>query len=266
MTDYLKVNGVQVPVAYGSSPTRTRVYCGGRGTRAYNGAPRNNAHANLFDWKGRTALQAASLSESFRALVEGEGQVWGFDNASPLAMAGSRGDVATLFGDAELEAGTRGFGGSQVICVDEGGVDFGFPLTGEQWTVMFWNNTSSIPTWRHWIFRGDGSTWTNGGAPATVPFFFNDVPTFQLLAVAGDTFTRFDGVVYLPFQIPDDWAAQLYAFHVDHTFPALPYVGIGGRCIQGTQTLVSLGEVTDMQQTDVGALHESFDFMIRQVP
>lgn len=273
-TGYLTVCGVDVPVAASSSPTRTRVYVGTRGNRTFNGAPRDMTRATSWDLKGRTVLSSASDSEALRSLVEGRGEVWSFDTDA----TGSRGTIPSAYG---------GPGGTSPTVVTTGGKWGGYLSMPYQtyvsydlgldtnWTVLAWAKLSTTSTWTWYCYRSNAGTLTlckNGTLTTSAP---NVPPLHDVtvgVATLGPTFFDFsastwhmDGLVILPYVVPDAWVSQLYAYHSAGPFAPLPYVAVGGRMPQGRVTK-AMGSITDAQQMDFGSLYESFDFVLAGVP
>ncbi|WP_224364205.1 hypothetical protein [Hyalangium versicolor] len=222
MTDYLQVNGV--PLACTASeyePVRL-----GEVTRSFNGAPRSSVRTRKRDYRFTTGLLTLAEAELVRALVEGEGHVWNFEDYS---VASSRGLVPDYVKEAYLEDGNTRYGDWKLVLSWVGTMRWQ-TLLPSTWTLMGWHAQAGVDVrYTHYTLRSDGAKWSDGGRDNSrpVPFevlFGGSVRVFSMYG--GEEYL--DELVALPYAVPDTWVPRLYALHAARPFPPLPFVHAGG--------------------------------------
>lgn len=226
MADYLRVNGVPVPcTASEYEPVRL-----GEVSRSFNGVPRSSVRARKRDYRFTTGLLPLAEAEMVRALVEGEGHVWSFDDTSDFAglsmLRSSRGLLPLTTGAVSDVMGKYGAGA--VFEATEAPTVWSLGYDWKSVTLMYWAGEGT--DWAHYLVRYPYPTtaWRNGSSSADPEYaWMNPDGTLEVNATPNGTFPM-DELVVLPYAVPDAWVPYLCAFHTAQPFAALPFVHVGG--------------------------------------
>ncbi|MFL5344353.1 MAG: hypothetical protein ACJ8AT_06155 [Hyalangium sp.] len=227
MAGVLYVQGVELDVSAADwEPVRL-----GSVARGFSGQPRSSVRATKRDhhFVGDVAGLSVASAELLRALVEGEGHSWSFDDASgaeSTLLLSSRGLLPTSRGsvsDAEGVHGSGAFFEDSTPTVWELGL-------GADSTIMYWLGDTGDYT-NILIRRRAGvvdAVWLDGFYNVTSdPAGLITVDGSGRLVVAGAGYA-IDDLVALPYAVPDAWILPLYNWRVAHAWAPLPYVTASG--------------------------------------
>ena len=205
----LHIAGFEIPVARGSGQRTTGQQ--GAPTRALDGSPGGGIFEDVEDASFNTPIISLAEARAIDNLCRGSnGARWSCDDTVYSTNGMEFIDTPTF------QAGTVQFG-THAIQINASGGDLDVytvtSATLNKYTVAAWTNINGAG-WNHHILRSDGAKWVNAVR--------NDVATLKIDVVA-NVFTLlddgsimyFDDVVWLPFEIDDDWGAdwpQLEAF------------------------------------------------------
>jgi hypothetical protein len=260
---YLTLNGVTVPVVQDGA-SRSTLYLGGAGERAFSGALRRSTRARKREWRFRTGPLVQSEAVAFAGLIEGAGHHWSFD----VDTWSSRG-LAPSAGSASIVSG----GKHGAYCTPPSGVLLTYPTAlGVDFSVLAWKRNA---VWDNHtlIFQNDvGNGYFHGN---TTPTATGLAPASGWAGISRDTSGRlrlsgesgsafYDDVVCLPVAIPVAWVPGLFSFRGPQPFSALPALQAGG---DFAPTPVAVrGELMSAEPLQVGtAVHESLEFVLREV-
>ena len=263
MTDYLRINGITIHCT-GSESEPIRL---GEVSRALNGAPRSWVRTEKTDTRSTTDEMYLEEARRVRALVQGEGHVWSFEDPY---VASSRGLLPSSMSGEVLTEDNSGRYGYGLTMEFEAVVQWPTQLT-TGWTAMVWRSLNGGP-WVHQLVRrpvGAGANQVfedgvrNDGADVGI---LENVSSYLQLSATEDA-TIFDDLVLLPYAVPDEWAVLLHAFHSARAFPALPFVWVDGEAVPSPGLtclgLAEVGQRVPKRNTD-GTLTtgELFDFTL----
>lgn len=219
----LHLCGFSIPLADGESTTGQT----SGPIRALDGSPSGGIFDDVEDASFTTIRLSLSEARAIANLCRGaNGHKWSCDNSvyssSGLAMT----DTPT-FQTGTIKFGTHaisvaGAAGDVTIATVE-------TSTLTKWTVAAWTKDGG-GAWAHHILRSDGAKWVDGVRNDSASLLI-DVPTtaFQLLDHATNT-RYFDDLVWLPFEIHDDWGAE---WPLTETFANLPQLKVWGDLFPG---------------------------------
>lgn len=227
---FLTLNGVNLPVLAHAEPQRQSFLIDGDDDRAPSGNARRHDRGEKLEWKFNLKPMRQTLARAFRGLIKGDGHHWSFEDASTFLYS-DRGLGPTVNTSNSRTGGAFKHGafslaqhsGSSVLTYTVGGL-----LNG--WTAMiFRDNGSSMD---HYLVRSDGSKWVNGSnnnaANTTFLVVNANAGTVTLQNDASWTSNTFDDFVVLPYLVPDDWPALMYAAHNVAAWSSLPKLNASG--------------------------------------
>ena len=217
MPDFLRINGIIVPVADGS-PSIEQVFIG-ETRRAVDGSPIINRRAIKGVWKFRTATRTALEAIAFRRLIAGEGHLVTWDgnhhySTKGLPPTSVGADFTTTQTNVKFGAGPDGispFRANSAATATNKAAWQMFATSGAVWTISMHVSTNAGVTWAHYVVDSSARKWVDGVR--------NDAASTTFLAVASGLVTigvtstayAFDDVVGLPYLVPTDWPAQISA-------------------------------------------------------
>jgi hypothetical protein len=272
----LKLNGVDVEATASEWEPVTL----GEMTRSLNGAPRSTAKVRKKNLRYTSSLLTLPHAQALRGLIEGDGHVLSFEDASsPTAYLYTSREVPPLAAAGVSRAASGGVRTDSCLVVP-GGVYATWELGDlSTATYLFWveaqgpGDAQPYMEWNHFIYRSDGTHWRNGVLNASGPedTFY---PEAHLLAEFSEgTLTlgfqggveglrRYAEVVVLPYLIPTEWGAGMYAFHAARAWPRLPAVhAVDPRLPPGG--LLCQGEVGTSKAMHMrSSVGEVFDFTL----
>lgn len=238
MTSFLRLNGIAVPVAVGSSPTAAREFIG-KNRRAVDGSMVASRRAVKGVWKFGTAIRAAPEALAWRDLIVGLGHVLSFDAQTSYTSKGMA-PVSVAGGWSFTTSGPKY--GAACAQWTTGNAVWAFFSSTSPWTLAWWVNESAAG-WHHYVQNSAGTKWIDGVlAPGGSMLGFVGV-TAGVATFGSVTASKIDDIVALPFLAPNDWAAQIYGF--GSAFGLLPALTADGEFIeQNTAVSVLGGEPT----------------------
>jgi hypothetical protein len=217
---YLTIHGVQVEAAAEEwEPVRL-----GAISRSLNGAPRSNIRATKREHRFTSDEHTVARAELARALIEGEGHSFAWEDSG---FTSSRGLVPTIVTDNGLTSGDVGGKWGLGLFAPVGSeATWAVGYTGD-WTVMYWRYESTA--FVHYLVRkasgGSEQCWRNGVRDDGSNLGLWSVTVggaLRLLSSEDDDV--YDDVVVLPYLVPEEWIASLYAYANSRAFGALPFV------------------------------------------
>ncbi len=269
MTDFLRLNGISVPVAVASSPDAGQETIGAmrRGVNSSAVVPRR---ARKGVWKVGTTPVIASKAFAWRELVAGAGHVVNFDALNPYT---SKGMAPVSVAGGWSYTGTGPKYGAGCASWTTGNALWAFFVSGAPWTIAYWLNVGG-GGYHHVVTRSDGQSWFDGSTAWSLPVGWGSVTEgFGGVASGVATFgstsaSKIDDIVALPYLVPDDWPPQMYGF--GSAFGLLPALTADGRVIElNTKTSVVGGEASSKisRGKDGGQLVDlyNFSFQLNQV-
>ena len=249
MPDFLRVNGVVVPVLAESADLRPEVF-GAQG-RAVDGSMYLQRTAIKRVYECSVPPQTAAVALALEGLLHGRGHVWPFSAA--LGLYSSRGALMTSTGGTVSRAAAIGKFGADSMLVPNGatartGVFFPTVTGVEAATLSFWTSQDAGATWTHRVFRSAASQFYNNGVagagPSGLGISYSGAFGWQLANTTGGTL-YVDDLWVCPYDWPVAWPAQVHAYN-------LP-VGLTQRLRcdglligNNTVTLDAFGEVTSL--------------------
>lgn len=232
MAPLLTINGIEVLcTASDWEPVRM-----GEVVRSINGWPRRTATVKKANYRFSSSLLTLAEAEALRGLVEGDGHVLSFEDASSASahLYTSRETAPVYAAPGTLRVSTGGRWGAFLrITADDSVVWPVLPASTGPWSVLMWRNETSSGLWAHYLCRSDGAVFRNGvldGAKTASTYVTRDLTYTTALALRGTASgnAEIDDVVMLPYLVPDVWALSLYTFHDTRAWPALPLVRAAG--------------------------------------
>jgi hypothetical protein len=258
---WLTVNGISVApiVAAGSAPKGPRRDIGEQAAAA-SGALRLTRQARKHDLEFETVPLAGADARAWEGLFAGEGHVWSFDSH----VYSSKGLGPSTLGVAAVSAAQKKYGAkSLLISYNNTNTIFtGVWPSGSTATLMFWYALESA-AFSHYVIRSDGAKWVNGvrNDAASTSFISLTATGFDL---DGSEFEgRFwDDLVALPFLVPTDWPAQVYA--AGAAFGSLPTLACAGDVVREGASRSMLGTANEAAML-MGGMAGSFQRDLRRL-
>jgi hypothetical protein len=243
MTELLRVSGIAVPVLTGSASEQPEAI--GEVERAEDGSRLVSRRAIKEKYKVKVAHQAATDGIAWKKLLMGEGETWNFESS----VYGSKGSGPSAVTNSVQSALAHKFGtGCLRQTATTGTVSYAtLPAGGTKWTVAFWRSVAAA-AFDHYVVTSAGHKWFNGGRADGTATAFLTVTTATgtvKLDAAGST-TDLDDLVILPFDVPDVWPPDWFAY--GSAFSQLAKLDVDGDLIDGnvgTKTVV--GTVTGIE-------------------
>lgn len=231
MTDFLRIQGVPVPVADGSFSARSTPV--GTFQRAEDGTAVFDRRALKREWDFATALRPAAEAHAFRDLLLGKAQVWSFDSnlysSKGLSVAGTGLSISATqkkFGATSLFRS----GATDITITDQ------YDYTTLPWTCSFWRWTGSA--WEHITENSANQRFVNGSNVGARTMLF---PASTEIYLAPGTSTYVDDLCLSRFLWPASWAASVYSFNAAlGPSPRLRVDGLGVEA--GVSTVYALGD------------------------
>lgn len=242
MPDFLRVNGVLVPVAVGSAELRPEAV--GESGRGVDGTLFVQRTAIKRGYSFSTSPVVAQEALALEGLLHGVGHVW--PASAERGLYSSRGALVTVA--TRTTAGGK-FGGDSLTFSDGATANFGVPyaVSAAGPTISFWHTSGASPgTWVHRAYRAAISQWYANGAPSAAPsgLTIGYSAGWTFTAAGGQTHYM-DDVWLCPYDWPATWPAMVHAYNAP--VGLTPRLRADGLAIgDGVVTLDALGEVTSM--------------------
>ncbi|MEK7178555.1 MAG: hypothetical protein AAB721_02795 [Patescibacteria group bacterium] len=217
---FCKLNGITVPVEAGEQDDEFALIEDRE--RTEGSSLLIDRRAEKFKKGFTIACQTAAYASAFRRLLHGEGHYWGFD-ATPPGVYSSKGlgPQAQNGGALATDQSWLG-GGSLKFLFSDSGRNITYealaPNSVDGWTVMVAARETGGAVWAHWLATSTlgmaGATWWKDGVFGfgITPYSASINTGTGRVTLQGDTNTTwFDELVILPYAVPSDWPAQIYA-------------------------------------------------------
>lgn len=279
MTAFLQLNGVAIPVAVDSATVEQTEL--GSMHRAVDGTPIVNRRRLLRRWNATTTIRTAAEALAFRDLISGKGHVFNGNGTAAafdyLGFYSSKGLAPTSTGAQFYSNPTGGkfsipnppLGASvyPISLVSVAGYYGTWPVFSatSAWTIAYYQNRAAAG-FHHYVVRSDGSKWVDGAIN----------PAAQDVSVSSGAMTLgnagygsyFSDVICLPYAVPNDWPAQMYAFN--NPVGMLPRLWANGLFVEQNSLINVIGEVHEAKlhpgvlTTYAANLHD-FAFSLHEV-
>lgn len=271
MAAVLYVQGLELDVSAAEwEPVRL-----GGVARGFSGQPRSTVRATKRDhhFVGDAQGMPVATAELLRALVEGEGHSWSFDdNSSPEALlASSRGLLPSSTGAVSDVPGK--YGGAVEFDDGEPATRWELALDSTDCTIMYWVNEGG--TWVHYLLLYSGAVspsavWRDAvrtdADPEYLYFESADGTMVADPSVMG-TF-QLDDLVVLPYVVPDAWVSAFHTWRSTAQWNPLPYVAAAGAAFpRGTvKVLGQMGTAHRVPLWEGGSftMGEQLDFTLQE--
>lgn len=249
---FLKVNGIAVPVALDGASQDNEEF----------GASDRGAHATLVShryafkdtWQFKVAHSEGPTALAFRELILGKGNVWSFETS----LYSSRGVAMVTSGGAALTAVMSKYGAKSLSIPNGAAYATVAGILVGSWTVMFWSKP--VPGYHHHVVRSDGAKWYDGARNDAADFSFQLDTSggnlkLQNTSSGGGSYADgyTDDLVVLPYLVPTDWPAQVYAAAA--AFGQLPNHAVSGDLVEfgsGSKTAKGSVEGTEIVRAGDG--------------
>lgn len=235
MTSFLRINGITVKAALDSPEIGEKDI--GAEHDAIDGTPIINRRAQLKNWKFTTTPRSAAEALAFRNLIGGKGQVVSFDNQTLYAATGL--SPSSIGGNWGTTTSSPKFGAAMGQWTNTN-TAWPFFTSSSPWTLAWWLNQSAAG-WHHYMQTSAGTKWIDGVlAPGGTMLGFVGV-TAGVATFGSSTASKIDDIVALPYVVPANWPAQMYAWGngAGLPFSALPNLTIDGLFVE-LNTLVTV--------------------------
>ncbi len=263
MTSFLRLNGLIVPVAVGSSPEIAQETIG-KMRRSINGTAVVPRRARKGGWKFGITPKTAAEALAWRELIAGAGHVLSFDSSNWYTSKGMA--PVSVAGGWSFETTNQLFGAACAKWTTGNAVWQMFS-TSSLWTVAWWLNQSS-GGWHHYVQTSAGSKYIDGVlTPGGSMLGFGSVSS-GALTLGSTTASLLDDLVAIPYVVPAAWAPQMFRWGGDeqHPFSQLPVLTADGLFIeQNVATTVVGGDATGklMKVATASNLH-TFSFQLSE--
>jgi hypothetical protein len=206
MTDFLKINGVAVPVADGSA--RGGVTFIGEAGRSVSGQGWRDFRSAKRIWAGALQLSAPATALAFRGLLSGLHDVWSFEANNVYSAKGVPLDVdaGVVVTNAQKKFGTYSLEVPTTKSFDIAFVDLN--PAAAPWAVAWWHRQGGV--WYHYVEQSTGVNYVDGVVSLHTPFWTGGGYTLTFSQSSGASIFVDDVATY-PFVFPTSWPAQLAA-------------------------------------------------------
>jgi hypothetical protein len=216
VTDFLRINGVPVPVRADQAEYRPELV--GESGRGVDGSMWVQRTAIKRTFEVATSPLTAQEALALAGLVHGEGHVWPVSAAQGLYS--SRGALLTASGGTVTRSAVAGKFGTDSAVLSNGATlrtAVFYPTgTGREPTLSFWFSTDGV-AWTHRVFRAGASQWYTdgvaGAAPSGITPSYSATFGWQLTNSGGAN-RWLDDLWVCPYDWPATWPAFVFAFNL----------------------------------------------------
>jgi hypothetical protein len=263
VTSFLRVNGINLPVAEGSASVSQEEI--GADQQAVDGTPIVNRRRVIRKWSGRTNILTAAEALAFRDLITGKGHTLnGTGSAVSVDQLGiytSKGLAPSAAGGAfwsRVNAGKFALidppAGAGLFFIGIGwtvGYSATYPMftATAPWTVSWWQDVGTIGVWHHHILTSTGLKWLDGVSSVAAVDVSGSSGAITLGSGAtGSVVSDFQA---WPFVIPNSWAPQMFGFAGTTTgaggnaMGMLPRLNIDGLFVEQNSIINVRGTIAD---------------------
>lgn len=212
MADLLKLNGIVVPVLDGTAKHEP-VELGDDDERAEDESLIVERRAIKERYGLVIAHRTNAHALAWRDLILGKGHYWSFDDTTKgLYSSKGLGPTGSVTG-VTLQTTSPYLGAGRVkIALGTNSLSYAMGAQPAL-TAMVARNVNGFG-WNHYIKDSAGNVWTDGVLVGSAPFVTLTAGTGTVKLDGDATFdTFFDELVLLPFLLPSDWPAQMYAWN-----------------------------------------------------
>jgi hypothetical protein len=124
-------------------------------------------------------------------------------------------------------------------------------VTSQRWTAMYARKVGA-GAWNHYVATFDGSSTTSyvGGSVGAAQSWLTVNTATGVVTLSSDasSTTLVDELVILPYQVPSDWPAQMFALNNGATqwSPLARLNALGDAIVGGTRTVSVKGTAADL--------------------
>lgn len=222
----IALNGIEVPVLVGSFSKGDPEVIGER-TRSLSGTMRTTHVATKRRWSASLSHRSTAEADAWRRLLLFDWDVVSFD--STLYSAKGSGPSASA-GTPAVSTTRAKFGARSLAVSDVNGASYRLAAVNPTYTIMVWRWDGAA--WDHHVITSAGDEYLNGVAGTfAAPGLAQTGGEVSLGSLSGTAATAttyyFDDLVLLPFAVPSEWVADIYAAGAAFTGPALTATGDG---------------------------------------
>lgn len=246
MTDFLRINGVAVPVKVDSASVRPVIV--GESGRSVDGSMFVQRTAVKHDYESETVPLTAQEALALEGLVMGLGHVWPV--SSERGLYSSRGALITSSGAAITRDAAFGKFGSDSAVVPNGvtlrtNVLYPTGAGQQEPTLSFWHSDGG--GFAHRAYRAAASQWYTNGvasvAPTGVSITYSGTFGWQIVNATGGSIWV-DDLWVCPYDWPATWPALVFAYGA--AVGLTPKLKADGLLIKGNLSIDAFGEVSSM--------------------
>lgn len=208
---------------------------------AYSGKPLYTYRAIKNQWTFTTNFLVELEWRFLRALLQGEGHHWAFNDATEWSYSSKGlGITSGTIANGSRYTTTTKFGAGAIRVAANQYVQFNVGYT-ERWTAMAWVGSTFA---NHYIVNNAGQKWVDGvrNDGASTPFFTMNSGNFRLGDTGNGAFQYFDDLVIIPEKINNSWAADFGT--LANAFSDLPLIRVSGNFTLSDDYFVQGRDVT----------------------
>jgi hypothetical protein len=232
---FATLNGITLP-ARSCSMQLVRV---GERSRAFSGRSRKSARALKREWSIETPPLEPTEARAWRGLLEGEGHVWSFDDAT-TGLYSAKGQGPSFQSGASLVTPAK-YGTRALRLAASTGI-IAWRIAGAAsapWSASVWRLESGV--WRHYFAQSTGQAWKDGARNDALYAGIGDWLSGNngsgeaVLSNVSGAAVDYDDFAWFPFLVPLDWPAQVY--NAAAAFGGLPDLRMSGDVTGGAMTV-----------------------------
>lgn len=246
MTDFLRVNGITAKILVPDAGMDVEEV--GDKDVAVDGSELSSRRTLKMVFNVKLGLYIPRTALAWRRLLMGEGHSFNFDSN----LYSSKGLPPTSIGAGVAQTGASSKFGAGCMSMPATRTITYTALSGATfYSIAYWAKVGAA-AWNHHV-RNSGSFWLNGVATGVDPGFASASGTIVTMTADGGSTTLIDDLVILPFSVPTDWPAQMYAWGTTYASPFsdLPKLTIDGLLNDdgiGTRSVIGSDVKTKPQQ------------------
>jgi len=226
---FLQINGIELggEIAADSLSEERREI--GETSAAFDGTLRKSRQSIKRDMSFSTVPMTSANALAWESLLQGLGEVWSFNTG----FYGSKGKGPSSTTGLAISGSSPFHGAGKLTITTGNSITLASVCTGVVGTAIFFRKEGA-GSWEHWVVLGAGNTdddqvYKNATLePHTGSLSWHSLSGGTLVLSAGAGTDSFDDLIVLPFLVPTDWIAGLYARHILYAWRGLPALAASG--------------------------------------